>query len=415
MKIIDFLLSLSDALDLAGPALSSHQLRTAFIAWKLAEAAQFPSSVIEQIFIAALLHDIGALSPEEKLGLHESTYEGNLESHCIYGENVLKRVPIFEHASRIVRHHHTKWPDLAQSHEAGPALQSQVLFVSDTVERAINRKKYILHQDEEIISDIESLSETEICPELIDVFRSIASREEFWLTLTSPKLATIISEVVPFDNLLIYQSSFLSISELVRDIIDFRSPFTASHSSGVSAAASAMAGYLGHSEPEVELIRIAGNLHDLGKMAVPNRILDKPDRLNKSEFAIIRQHPYHTYSVLKRCGFSHQIAEWAGFHHEKLDGSGYPFHLDAGRIDLGSRIVAIADIFIALTEDRPYRKRMKKLEVLSVMENMCDNGLIDGHVVNVLRKNYDDIREIIITGQDNSKNNFEKGLSPAAD
>ncbi|MBF0508731.1 MAG: phosphohydrolase, partial [Deltaproteobacteria bacterium] len=113
--------------------------------------------------------------------------------------------------------------------------------------------------------------------------------------------------------------------------------------------------------------------------------------------------------------FSHQIAEWAGFHHEKLDGSGYPFHLDAGRIDLGSRIVAIADIFIALAEDRPYRKRMKKLKVLSVMENMCNNGLIDGNVVNVLRKNYDEVTEITIASQDNSKNNFEKGLSLTAD
>ncbi|MBF0497198.1 MAG: HD domain-containing protein, partial [Deltaproteobacteria bacterium] len=158
----------------------------------------------------------------------------------------------------------------------------------------------------------------------------------------------------------------------------------------------------------------AGNLHDLGKMAVPNRILNKPDRLYKAEFAIIRQHPYHTYSVLKRSGFSHHIAEWAGFHHEKLDGSGYPFHLDARRIDLGSRIVAIADIFIALAEDRPYRKRMKKCEVLSVIGNMCDNGLLDGHVHNVLRENYDEVIEITITNQDNSKRHYEEELAVGA-
>ena len=102
-------------------------------------------------------------------------------------------------------------------------------------------------------------------------------------------------------------------------------------------------------------MRAAGYLHDLGKIAVPSRILDKPAPPSQHEWAVLREHTYHTFRVLDTIGGMPQISEWAAFHHERLDGTGYPFGHEGKDLTLGARIMAVADIFTAVTEDRPYR------------------------------------------------------------
>ena len=191
-------------------------------------------------------------------------------------------------------------------------------------------------------------------------------------------------------------------------MIDFRSPFTATHSSGVAATASRIANFLGLTETEVELMEVAGNLHDLGKMVVPSSILNKPDKLTADEFAVMRQHTYFTYSVLSTIGGMRQIAEWAAFHHERLDGSGYPFHLDARKLDTGSRIIAVADIFTALAEDRPYRKGMGKSDIISVLRGLSCKSHLDKHVVGILESNYDEIIASTVYKQNEAREYYQR-------
>ena len=131
-----------------------------------------------------------------------------------------------------------------------------------------------------------------------DIFRSIAAREDFWLDLVSPRLYSLLLHNGPCRGTELPISDLMPISEMFRNLIDFRSPFTATHSSGVAATASRIANFLGLTETEVELMEVAGNLHDLGKMVVPSSILNKPDELTADEFAVMRQHTYFTYSVL---------------------------------------------------------------------------------------------------------------------
>ena len=399
VDLLRFLLSFSDALDLVSPQLTQHQLRTAFIAWKIGEAAKVPSADLEPVFIAALLHDIGALTPDDKVSIHQGTYTEDIDLHCVWGEKVLKRSPLFGAPSRIVRHHHKPWVDWEQANETPLAFQSQILFLADTVERAIDRGKYILHQDREIISEIKTSAGSDFHPQLVDAFRSVAAREDFWLDLVSPRLMDILLEGAPCRNTHIGQSSFRDIAELIRNITDFRSRYTATHSLRVSTAAASISKVVGFSESEVELMHLVGDLHDLGKMAVPNSILEKPAKLNRYEFAIIRRHSYYTYSILIRSGFSQHLAEWAGFHHEKLDGSGYPFHLDSKRINIGSRIIIAADIFTALAEERPYRKPLEEPQVVTLMERMGQRGHVDKHLIHLLKENYDELHEQTTAGR----------------
>jgi HD-GYP domain-containing protein (c-di-GMP phosphodiesterase class II) len=390
INLFNLVLSFSDALDLASPELVQHQIRTAYIAWELAKKTGMDRGDIENLVIAALIHDVGALTAEEKINLHEADTIMT-EPHCILGESLLKNVPVFAAAARIIRLHHQKWQDWMPVVENPLTAQAQILNLSDYVERSINRSRYILHQDRGIIERVSQLAETDIQSGIIDIFKDVAKREDFWLTITSPRIYSLLYHEATYRSIVLDLSDLKSVSEIFRNLIDFRSRFTATHSAGVSTSAALLARYFGLTEWEIELMEITGNLHDLGKLMVPNSILEKQDKLTSEEFAIMKQHTYFTYMTLCTVNGLEEIAEWAAFHHEKLDGSGYPFHLRANKLSMISRILAVADIFTALTEDRPYRAGMSLTEAMTIIKDMDIKGMLDQNVVKVLEHNLADI------------------------
>lgn len=411
VNLLNLVLSLSDALDLASPELSQHQLRTAFVAWELGKAAKLPPADMEKLFIAAALHDIGALSPENKIDIHRADVL-DTEPHCILGEALLREAPIFAPCSKIVRFHHKPWQDWEEAIEIPVVLQSQIVLLADAVERLIDRQRYILHQNQEIISKIGSLAGTLVHPQVLDMFRSSAAREDFWLDLVSPRLYSLLLHNGPGRKIELDVPDLTIVSELFRNMIDFRSPFTATHSSGVAACASTISRLFGLTENETELMEVAGNLHDLGKMVVPNSVLDKPAKLTQEEFALMKQHTYFTYTILNTVGGIRNIAEWAAFHHEKLDGSGYPFHIDGTKLNVGARILAVADNFAALTEDRPYRKGMAGDQVMAILRDMRERNFLDANVLNALHKNYDEVAAATATKQAKVREYYEQQYAP---
>lgn len=187
------------------------------------------------------------------------------------------------------------------------ALAFQLLCLADSVEREIKRECYILLQTEEIATRALARSGGQFNPQAVELFRDLAAKEGFWLELVSPRLFQDLLERTSQSSAQMPRSSLLALSEFIRQLIEFRSPFTATHSAGVSTAAAALAGHAGFSPADQEAIKIAGNLHGVGKMVVPNRILDKPAALTKEEFAVVRQRTYHTYIIIKRCGLGDGI------------------------------------------------------------------------------------------------------------
>ena len=139
-------------------------------------------------------------------------------------------------------------------------------------------------------------------------------------------------------------------------VVDAKSPFTFDHSKRVADLATSMAGHIGVSEAEGVRIRRAALLHDIGKLAVPNRILDKPGKLTQGEWEIVRLHPYYTYQILERVPVFGEFAFDASAHHERLDGRGYYRNLRGDQLSICARVLATADKMDALSADRPYRK-----------------------------------------------------------
>jgi len=139
------------------------------------------------------------------------------------------------------------------------------------------------------------------------------------------------------------------------------------HAYRVAALAASVGCAMHLPQEDMEALERAALLHDVGKLAISNRILDKPARLTEEEFALVRRHPLYTSSILERTpGFS-GLASLAGAHHERLDGSGYPHGLDGGALTVPMRILAVADVYEALTSARPYRPAMSSAEALEVI------------------------------------------------
>jgi HD-GYP domain-containing protein (c-di-GMP phosphodiesterase class II) len=203
-------------------------------------------------------------------------------------------------------------------------------------------------------------------PALVDAFLRFRGDREFWAQLEAPDL----SDWEPPDYAIAADDARLDrIAEAFARVIDAKSPFTARHSQHVAEIADGIAAVLDFDADERRIMRRAALLHDIGKLAISNRILDKPGKLSDEEFRAVQTHPVHTLSILDRAPCFADLAELAANHHEKLDGSGYPRSLDAADLDLPMRVLAVADVYEALTADRPYRGPLPVEEALAIIEH----------------------------------------------
>lgn len=390
----NLVLSLSDALDLASPYLAMHQQRTAFVAWELGRAAGLPDKRLERVFLTGLLHDIGALSIEEKAALR-SNETVNVDWHCVRGQSLFESNPWLAPCADLVRNHHRDWDQWDEPRDRPEVFDAQLLRLADDLERNIDRGTYILHQSEAQRARIKDLAGTVLSPGLVDLFMDVSRREEFWLDLASPRLYSLLLHHGPFQTIELDLDNIELFAKLVSVIVDFKSRFTSTHSAGVARCAVLLAQLAGMSQSEVRLMGIAGMLHDLGKLVIPNAILDKPAGLTKEEFAVIKQHTYYTFSILCTINGFQTIAEWGAYHHERLDGAGYPFRRSAAEMSLGSRVMAVADIFTALAEERPYRPGMEPERIATIMREQASRNIIDARLVGLLLENVQGIRQSV--------------------
>jgi diguanylate cyclase (GGDEF)-like protein len=171
-------------------------------------------------------------------------------------------------------------------------------------------------------------------------------------------------------------------AESLAKAVDERDAYTGSHSQRVGDYSARIARRLGADEPAVELTRLAGNLHDLGKLAIPEEVLRKPDTLSEAERLMLERHPQIGFRMLESLGVQ-PVAEWVLHHHERWDGAGYPNRLAGDQIPLGARIIFVADAYDAMTSDRAYRQAMPQRDALAELER-CSGTQFDPTVVKAL-------------------------------
>ncbi len=388
MHLTNLLKAFSLALELADGGLSRHHWRTAIIADRIGGHLGLTQGPRQNLLYAALLHDIGAAARwEEKSNLYSHKPIANLYNHTEEGYRLLVGSPQFKALAKPIRHHHDRWEGSSPSGLAGKdiPLPSRIINLADTFEVLIDDRGYILDQRDDILGALRSQSGRQFDPALVKAVGELAGRESFWFDLATPHYYDqFFRGLQSHGQVRLNIDGLLAVAEIFATIVDRTSRYTARHSRAVSAVAAFLARAKGYADTEAKMIRIAGLLHDLGKLTVPNHILEKPGKLTAREFAVVKQHAYFTHRILTQIDDFEIIADWAAYHHETLDGTGYPFRIPPENLRLGCRIIAVADVYSALREDRPYRPSLPAGEAEKIMLAMAANQKLDADIVQTL-------------------------------
>ena len=213
-------------------------------------------------------------------------------------------------------------------------------------------------------------------PDLVKAAQSLEARDALWTDIATEKAFSLGVELDSTQRTMREGDTTLdAICLAFAQIVDAKSPFTYRHSMGVANAAVAIARTLNLDAKRVLFIRHAALLHDLGKMSVSNGILEKPGKLDDAEWQLMRMHPFYTWKILSAIGGFGEMSEVAASHHEKLDGSGYFRGFSAPQLSLEARILVVADIFDALSAQRPYRDALPLETVFQIMKKDTPHAL----------------------------------------
>ncbi|MBF0212617.1 MAG: HD domain-containing protein [Magnetococcales bacterium] len=393
-------------MDMVSPVIMGHHQRVAYLSYTLGRAMDTPPEQLSLLVLSASLHDIGAMSLLDRQRALEFE-ERNHYLHAEMGYHHLKDFPLFSSVSNVIRFHHHPWNHTPDAPDEIPHA-SHILHLADRIDVLIDYSRNLLEQSREIRDKILPLAGTIFSPEVIHAFHSQSGKESFWLELLS---ATQNDQ--PFQNIPeIYADwSLLNIVEFswfMARLIDFRCSFTATHSSGVSAVAEWLANLVGFSQNECQMMMIAGFLHDIGKLGVPTELINKPGKLTDAEFNQVKPHAYLTRQILSPLKNLPGLVDWCSFHHERLDGSGYPYHLNAQQVPLGAKILAVADIFTALIEDRPYRKGMQIDRAIQIIQEQSRSGLLDQRIVSLLSEDAEMARYVCLNSQQYAQSRYSE-------
>lgn len=396
--------SLSASLDLVGITETHHGKRVALMAACVAKQLGWSRQKQLDFLYAGMLHDCGVSTNEEHEHLVSELEWQNVQEHCTRGYEYLNECPPFKKYATWILYHHTHWDELnklALSDE--DKLAANLIFLVDRVDFLqaphvnFNGITDILLEVDNILEQIFAFRGTFFSNLLVDAFVEVSKKESFWLAMDS---MYVESSIYAYENALNIEQMPMdfemlrSITTLFSKVIDAKSHYTEEHSKYVAVLARFLASHLSFSIQDQQRIELAGLLHDLGKLRVPDSILMKQAPLNREERARMLRHSFDTMQLLKRVFPNTKIAEWASFHHESLSGNGYPFHLDASELDLGCRIVAVADVFQALVQNRPYRKQLELTEIKAIMDEMVANSKLDASVVSILQAHHQECFEL---------------------
>lgn len=432
ISLSEVISALSFALDLTENAVPGHALRSCLLGMRLATEAELPGEQSANLYYALLLKDAGCSSNAARMcqivggddramkagakledwtkphkprlatlqllwkqvlpwatPLHRvsrilkigfTQHSNNREMitlRCERGANIVGKLGMGDLASEAVRHLDEHWdgggyPDSLIG-EKIPFL-SRICAVAQHLD--VFATEYGTQRAIEVLNQ---RSGTWFDPELVRVAVTLHGRNTLWAScLTGDNLEQTRQAVLTLDpgkGQYVASNRIDEICEAFADVVDAKSPFTFRHSLGVADVALKIAKAMDLPQERVQLIRRAALLHDIGKLSVPNSILDKKGVLNEQERLLVEEHPDLTRRILERVDAFRELAIIASQHHEKLDGTGYPNQLVADQLSLEARIIAVADVYAALREERPYRAGLECEQIFAIIQELTPHKL----------------------------------------
>ena len=385
--------ALSDALDLVGINDVHHGKRVGIMCVDILRVLGGSEDELTMIFDAGLLHDIGVASSDlHRQLVEEFDWEGS-QAHAEFGAHVLSEFPPLAHLAAPIRSHHTHWSVLRTDYDR-TALISNLIFLADRIDvlAAVAMLRGTLLEDVPAIrSQVAAQAGEMFDPKLVEAFLDVSRKDAFWLALEPEAVRDRMEELArDAPRSLTDITTLRGVASLFSHVVDAKSRFTVEHSEGVARLARYLASGHGLAAEECDKLEIAGFLHDLGKLRIPDAILDKPGPLSEHERRQLASHAYETYRILSRIPGLEDIAHWAAYHHEIPNGEGYPFRMKGDELPLAARLLRAADIFQALVQDRPYRDALPARQVMEHMDRLTESGLLDRSIHDFLAAHLDD-------------------------
>lgn len=373
-------LALSDALDFIGVDEIGHAHRVALMAATCARALGWAPERVHELVQAGLMHDCGVSSTREHRAILNEIVWADSQSHCERGFGYLCSVPSLAHLAPVVLEHHTPWADLIRRGvDVRVAEAANLIYL---VDRADSLHQRGVVEGRPLAAKLAEFAKVHFSPEIMAVFREEAEREAFWYAQEDPTLRERVQALaIGKQPQPLAMAEVKALAAVFGRIIDAKSPFTECHSLGVAAVARRLGQRFGVGGHGLDLLEVAALLHDIGKLRVPDELLEKHGPLTADERRRMGRHAFDTYEILHRVFGDGPVARWAAFHHEYVSGHGYPFHPEAGDLPLEARIVAVADVLQALAQRRPYRQPLSPEEVRGLLDGMVFSGKLDGEVV----------------------------------
>ncbi len=392
LDVLGLLAACSYALDCVEAELvhvtNNHAKRVAYMSVCMAEQLGVRGTGLQDLAVCALLHD-NALTQYIQEELHGDTLRAaatepppRLGSHCLLGEENIRSLPFHTDVSNAILYHHEnadgsgpfgkKWKEVP--------LFARIIHLCDLLDVACRGKSHAADAWERAVAVLRGGRGTKFDTECTDAFLAAFSAASFH-TLEDEQLEDTLWSKVPRIKQELTFPQIKALADFFAHIVDYKSPFTSTHSIGVATVAETLTRFLGFDEETAEQMYLAGALHDIGKVAIGNEILEKPGRLTDEEFKTMKHHAAYTYYILSGIDGFDALRDWAAFHHERLDGTGYPFGKSAAELNTQERIMACADIYQALTESRPYKQGMSHEKAIGILRDMADKGWIDAELV----------------------------------
>ncbi len=410
ISLSEVISALSFALDLTEGAVWGHALRSCLLGMRIADEIKLPEGKRTSLYFALLLKDVGWSSNATRMCQIDriariirngiTQYVNNEEIvglRCDRGASIVTKLGLSADAAEAVRSLDEHWdgggyPDSLKGEQI--SLLARICAVAQHLD-VFSAGRGI----QAAVATLVERSGTWFDPELVRVAVSLHRRGTLWTNcLTTDSQDDTRQAVLDMDSGRRHQleaSRIDQICEAFADVVDAKSHFTFRHSMGVADAAYGIARGMGLAPERVQLVRRAALLHDIGKLSVSNAILDKKSKLSETEWKAVQQHPGLTRQILERVGPFREMAVIAGEHHEKLDGSGYPNRLLAPELSLESRIIAVADVYGALSEDRPYRAGLDFDQIMAIMSKLAPRQL-DGACFEVLVSLMGHTQEVVV-------------------
>ncbi|MDH3349437.1 MAG: HD domain-containing protein [Desulfobulbaceae bacterium] len=385
--------ALSSSLDLVGVDEVYHGSRVAFMALQCGQTLGLDSDLLDTLHHAALLHDCGVSSTTVHRNLVTELDWSHSQLHCERGSNLLRTTNLLADLAPIVRYHHTHWDELPKDIDQHTSILCNIIYLTDRVDALMAQhfeNDYLLagNSTKKIIK---KYSGTFFSPEVVDAYLEVSASEFFWMALDPRHLTTYLQKMIASpQKQMINGDTVLEIAAIFADIVDAKSPFTVQHSLGVAMLARYLGTLCDLDNDTLLQLQVSGLLHDLGKLNIPDEILEKPGPLTGREQLIMKQHSFESYQILNKINGFESIAQWSAFHHETLCGQGYPFHIHNFGLCLEARIIAVADIFQALAQDRPYRNALDPNKILAIMNKMAQENKIDPGLVVLIQDNLEE-------------------------